>query len=90
MAEQIIPQPNGRFAVFSSITDTFLVWDATPEEIIEWRAEWAADRARQSTREELERVQAERSLLNRPYAQFTLTWGEALDLHKKHGGEAIL
>lgn len=29
MGNQIIKQPNGLFAIFSSITDTIIVWDAS-------------------------------------------------------------
>lgn len=46
MGQQIIRQPDGKLAVFASITDTFTVVDATPEELVEWRAEEAAERAR--------------------------------------------
>lgn len=88
MGQQIIQQPDGKYAVFSTTTDTFAAWDATPEEIIEWRAKDAADRSREATRVELARVQDPNN--QRPYAQFTLTWDRAIQLHQEHGGEAIL
>lgn len=77
MAEQIIQQPDGRLAVFSSVTDSLVICDATPDEIIEWRAEEAADRARERTRAELEKVLDPAN--NRPYRQYTLTWDEAME-----------
>lgn len=85
MTQQIIRQPDGKLAVFSSITDTFIVVDATPEEVIEWRAEVAADAARARTEGELRRV------LNteKPYQQFTLTWEEAARKNLEHGGEPV-
>jgi hypothetical protein len=56
MGQQIIRQPDGKLAVFSSVVDAFVVVDATPEEIIEWRAQEAAEQARERTRAELARV----------------------------------
>lgn len=88
MGQQIIQQPDGRYAVFSSITDTFVVWDATPEEIIEWRVEQATEKAREDTQRELEQIQDPTN--SRPYFHFTMTWDEALELHREHGGEEIL
>ena len=75
MGQQIIQQPDGLFAVFSSITDSFIVTEATQEELVEWRAQEAADAARVSTRAELKRVLDPEN--KRPYAQFTLSWEEA-------------
>ena len=83
MGEQIIRQPDGRLAVFSSNTDTFIVADATPEELIEWRAEQAAQAAREGARLEIEHIMSGES---RPYGQFTLTWKEAVRKDRKHGG----
>jgi hypothetical protein len=74
MGQQIIQQPDGRLAVFSSVVDAFVVVDATPEELIEWRAEEAAKQARENTRAEIDRVLSGEP---RPYCQFTLTWEEA-------------
>lgn len=82
MGQQIIKQPNGKIAVFSTITDTFVVADATPEEIIEWRASEAAEQARVSTKQELDRVLSEAPA----YRQFTLSWDEATARDAEHGG----
>ncbi|MFI2616601.1 recombinase family protein [Streptomyces sp. NPDC018584] len=83
MGQQIIRQPDGKYSVFSSVTNTFIVLDASEEELIEWRATEAADRARDQAGRELERVKSSDS---RPYHQFTLTWEEAVRLHKKYKG----
>lgn len=85
MGQQIIQQPDGKLAVFSTNTDTFIIVDATPEEIIEWRAEQAAEDARRHTRRQLDHV-----LSGNPrnaYFQFTKTWEEALEINREHGGE---
>lgn len=80
MGEQIIRQPDGKLAVFSSIVDASVVVDATPEEIIEWRAENAADAARARTEGELRRV----ANTDKPYAQFTLSWEEAAAMDREN------
>jgi hypothetical protein len=74
MPQQIIQQPDGRLAVFSTVVDAFIVLDATPDELIEYRAEEAAEKAREDTRREIDRVLSGES---RPYYQFTMTWEEA-------------
>lgn len=81
MGQQIIRQPDGRLAVFSSIVDGFVILDATPEELIEWRAEEAAKEARKSTRAEIDRVLSGET---RPYYQFTLTWEEAQRMDREN------
>lgn len=80
MSQQIIRQPDGLLAVFSSVVDAFVVTDVTPEELMEWRAGEAAEKAREDTRREIDRV------LNsvKPYAQFTLTWEEASAMDQQH------
>lgn len=82
MGQQIIRQPDGRLAVFSSIVDAFVVVDATPEEILDWRAETAAKDARRHTQRQLDHVLAGEA--NRSYFQFTMTWEEAAELDRKN------
>lgn len=76
MGEQIIKQPDGKLAVFDSMVDDFTMWDATPQELIEWRAERAAEEARKLARLYIDRVLSGEP---RPYAQFTMTWDEAVE-----------
>jgi hypothetical protein len=38
MGYQIIRQPDGRLALFSSHADSWAAWDMTPEEVREWFA----------------------------------------------------
>jgi len=85
MGQQIIKQPDGRLAVFSSVTDTFIVVDATPEELIEWRAEEAAERAREQTRREVDKVLAGNS--RGVYSQFAMTWEEAAAKDRENDGD---
>lgn len=85
MGQQIIKQPDGRLAVFSSNVDAFIVVDATPEEIIEWRAEDAAEKARERTRIELDHVLSGNP--KKEYHQFAMTWDEAAQLDRENGDE---
>lgn len=85
MGQQIIKQPDGRLAVFSSVTGSFIVVDATPDELVEWRAEEAAEKAREQTRRELEHVLADNP--RKVYFQFAKTWEEASEMDRKHGGD---
>lgn len=85
MGHQIIRQPNGMLCVFSTITRTFIIADATPEYLREFYAEQAAAEARERTRKITE------AIINgepqRVYYQFVMTYDEAVELHQKHGGD---
>ena len=85
MGQQIIKQPDGLLAVFSSIVDGFIVVDATPEEILDWRAEQAANDARRATQRELDAVLADDP--RRVYYQFVRTWEEASEMDRKNTAE---
>lgn len=84
MSRQIIQQPNGKFAAFSSITDTFVVTDMTEDQMIMAAREVAANWAETNLRELLDKVKSN----SRPYAQFTLTWNEAVKMHNLHSAPA--
>ena len=85
MGHQILKQPDGRLAVFSSFTDTFVVMDATPDEIVDWFAEQAAERERERTQAALHHVLADNP--RAAYFQFAHTWEEACQLNQGHGGD---
>jgi len=48
MGHQIIKQPDGKLAVYSSGVDAWVVVDASPEELLDYYAKRAADDARRS------------------------------------------
>lgn len=88
MGKQIIKQPNGLFAIFSDNTDTIHMYDATPEEIMEYAERFAleaADLVRSRYRQKLLYVVEDKPEL--AYHQFVMTWQEALDDDKAHGGD---
>ena len=85
MGQQIIKQPDGRLAVFSTVVDAFIIVDATPEEILDWRAEEAAAEARRTTQRQLDHVLAGQP--ERSYFQFAMSWDEAAAKDRENGGE---
>lgn len=86
MSRQIIKQPDGRYAIFSSVTDTIIVYDAHAPEIIDWFADRAAQDARVAAARQLGHVEGGRP--REAYAQFAMTWDEALAADKEAGGDA--
>lgn len=84
MGYQIIRQPGGKLAVYSSFTDTWAVVDAEAAEIADWFAELAAT----SAREEAGRLAAlvERGEERRAYHQFARPFGDANRMSREHDG----
>lgn len=85
MGNQIIKQPDGKYAVFSSVTDTIIAWNATYDEIVQFFVDRAVEVATRDVKQILDRVAADEP---RPYYQFTMTWGQALKEDREHDGEA--
>ena len=85
MSHQIIKQPNGLYAVFSSVVDDFILLDATPEDIIQDRV----DDYRKQARRDVNRIVAELAQGGKPYHQFTLSFEQAVkDIRRRHGKDA--
>lgn len=87
MGHQIIKQPDGRLAVLSSFTDTFVLMDATPDEVVEWFGQRAAEAEQDRTRTILGHVLADNP--RAAYFQFARSWEEACQLNQDHGGDLI-
>lgn len=87
MGHQIIKQPDGLLAVWSTGTDSWILYDGTPEEIVEYYAERAAEDARRSARATVDAVLAGEP--ERRYYQFTMTFEEANREHLERGHEPI-
>lgn len=81
MAHRIVRQPDGLFAVFSTVVGGLVVTDATRDELVEWYAREAAERARERARVELDRVLGDPAG-RRPGA---LTWEEAARRDRARG-----
>lgn len=82
---QIIKQPDGRYAIFSTVSDTFERLDCTVEEVVESFVEAAIEAAVWITNKQIKQIEDSES----PYAQFTITWDEAVKMNAEHGGELI-
>lgn len=85
MGHQIIRQPDGHLAVFSSFTDTWILMDARPEDLADYYAEQAAAEARERVAKTLEAVLAGEP--RKVYYQFAMTFDEANEDSREHGGE---
>lgn len=73
MGHQIVKQPDGRYAIFSTIVDDWIYYNATKEDLIEW----AGDRARMRAQEEIEALLTKIGADDgKPYHQFTKTFEE--------------
>jgi cell division protein FtsB len=75
VTHQIIRQPDGLLAVFSTGVDDWIIEDATAEELGEYYAERAAKEARESALETAQAVLDGRA--REKYYQFTMTYEEA-------------
>lgn len=73
MARQIIKQPNGRWALWSSITDSFILEDATRAELVEFLTQEKAG----DVEEQVAKVCNQLDAGGKPYFQFTMTYEEA-------------
>lgn len=85
MGLQIIQQPNGLFSVFSSVSDTICLANATQEEITEVLSNEAKRREEESLNDIFTRIKNGQ----KPYYQFTKTWDQALATHRRTIGRSI-
>jgi hypothetical protein len=78
MARQIIKQPNGKYAEYSTIVNAFIMHDATADQIIQNARQEAADEAERRCKDALENADTGK------IHGFGLTWEEALKNHNQH------
>lgn len=84
MGQQIVKQPNGLYAIWSSVVDSFTLYDATRGEIIE---ELVSDETRRIT-EMVDRVIADLNANGSPYFQFKKSFDECVsEMRAVHGDE---
>lgn len=81
MGQQIIRQPDGKLAVFSSIVDSWILYDANEEGLEEYFAEQAAAESRRMTRQAIADLDA--GVQRRP---FMMSFEEADEIASRHGG----
>lgn len=68
-------QPDGKFALWSSISEDFVLWDATPAEICE---ELTVE-AKESVLIEVAKIVSKLREGEKPYYQFTQSFSECLE-----------
>ena len=87
MGHQIIRQPGGLYAVFSTGTDRWIRWDQTRDDLIEWSADRAAKDARESMARLLDEVdQGPEYAYTRTFA---LTFAKANAKSMLSGGQVL-
>lgn len=86
MGHQIIRQPDGLYAVFSSFSDTWIMSGATRDDLISYYAERAAKDAREGTARLLDDVDEDP---RKAYYRFAMTFEEANAMSVEHGGEDL-
>jgi len=85
MGRQIIKQPNGKLAVWSSIVDNFIITDSTAEEYIHFRIEEESQRIRKDITEIVEKLEAGTKI-----GYYDLTWESALEaIEERHDAEEL-
>lgn len=84
MGNQIIKQPNGKYAVFSSIVDDIVFYNAKKDDLIKY----FVDREAERIKDYVERTLSDLDKGEKPYCQFTMTWKEALATARQvHGAK---
>ncbi len=76
MPDQIIKQPDGKFAVWSTVVDDFTILGATVDELAEYYGRKAYAAATGSVRDVIRELDNN----EKPYYQFIMTWEEANEL----------
>ena len=82
MARQIIRQPNGKFAIWSTIIDNFIMWDATEEEYIAFRIEEETERIKVEIPEIIKKLNSGERV-----GYYDYTWESSLERIKEVHGE---
>ena len=85
MGTQIIRQPNGRFALWSSVVDDFTYLDCTQQEIVDVFVEAETKRLTDYVQDTINSL----NLGGKPYYQFTKSWKEALATRRSIHGEPL-
>lgn len=88
MSHQIIKQPDGLLAVFSTELEAFIATDATPQELGDWYADQVAAEARKRTQWLISRLNELGA--QEVYGRRAYNWSEAARLHQQHAPEAPL
>lgn len=87
MGRSVVKQPNGKFALFSSIVDDFVLVDATKQELIDSDIEEARERITAQYDDMFEFL--DKGETPPRYVASTMSWEEAMEqIADVHGGVA--
>ena len=78
MGRQIVKQPDGRFSIWSSIVDNFIITDCTKEEYIEMRIKEETEKIKKDLNEIFDNIENGKN----SYFQFTKTYDECIEIIK--------
>lgn len=85
MGYQVVKQPDDQLAIFASYTDTIVMWDADAAEVVQFFVDIAVEDARRRAEQVVAHVVSGEP--RKAYFQFAMTWDEALEKDREHGGE---
>lgn len=84
MSRQIVIQPNGKLAIWSTIVDNFIMTDVTSEEYVQFRIEEETQRLKKEIPEVVAKLKSGQRI-----GYYDFTWDDALkrieDIHGKDG-----
>lgn len=86
MPQRIVKQPNGLYAIWSTVVDDFVLIDATRKEIVDHFWE---HHSRRDIEDRVNRIADQLDAVGMPYGQFTQTFEECVaEIKERHGQDA--
>jgi hypothetical protein len=82
LGRQILKQPDGKLAVFSTVSGAIIIYDASEADIITYFLERDVRDSIAATMKIIDELEAG----EKPYYQFTMTWEQALKEHEERHG----
>jgi hypothetical protein len=83
MPQQIIKQPDGKYALWSTVVDSFILFDCTPQDIID---HWVEQERNEISRR-VDGVVTSLEMGGKPYYQFTMTFDECVARMRELNGD---
>lgn len=84
MGKQVVLQPDGKLAVWSTIVDAFVMYDATIEDVVEDDLQELRRRLTEQLTEVVEKLKRG----EKPYRQFTKTYDECVsEIAERYGDD---
>lgn len=80
MGRQIVKQPDGKFAIFSTNSDLFIEQNLTEKELKDNLLKFAIQLAKAEIHNEIHNVKT----MDKPYFQFTMTYEECVKSHNEN------